>query len=165
MFRTMDDFHLLWGMERALTEQLFRALTDASLSVSVHPDVRTLGRLAGHIVESVEEMGSHLGIGLSHAGEPLVCTSVADALASYRRNCERFEKGLRDHWTDAMLSGEIPMYGEQWSRSKTLAVVIAHQAHHRSQMTVVMRLAGVPVPGLYGPAKQEWAAMGVPAMI
>ena len=31
-------------------------------------------------------------------------------------------------------------------------------------MTVLMRQAGVPVPGMYGPSKEEWAAMGLPPM-
>jgi uncharacterized damage-inducible protein DinB len=31
-------------------------------------------------------------------------------------------------------------------------------------MTVLMRQAGLPVPGLYGPSKEEWAAMGMSPM-
>jgi uncharacterized damage-inducible protein DinB len=55
------------------------------------------------------------------------------------------------------------MYGEQWPRGTMLNALIAHQTHHRGQMTVLMRQAGVPVPGMYGPSKEEWAAMGMPA--
>jgi uncharacterized damage-inducible protein DinB len=29
-------------------------------------------------------------------------------------------------------------------------------------MTVLMRQAGLPVPGVVGPSKEEWAAMGMP---
>jgi uncharacterized damage-inducible protein DinB len=29
-------------------------------------------------------------------------------------------------------------------------------------MTVLMRQAGIKVPGVYGPAKEEWAAYGMP---
>jgi uncharacterized damage-inducible protein DinB len=43
-------------------------------------------------------------------------------------------------------------------------VLITHQIHHRAQMTVLMRLAGLKVPGVCGPAKEEWKAMGMPAM-
>ena len=46
----------------------------------------------------------------------------------------------------------------------TLFYLIAHQTHHRGQMTVLMRQAGLRVPGIYGPAKEEWAAFGAPAM-
>jgi uncharacterized damage-inducible protein DinB len=28
-------------------------------------------------------------------------------------------------------------------------------------MTVLMRQAGIKVPGIYGPSKEEWEAMGI----
>ena len=43
----------------------------------------------------------------------------------------------------------------------TLAVLVRHQAHHRGQMTVLMRQAGLKVPGVYGPAREEWAEFGM----
>ena len=58
---------------------------------------------------------------------------------------------------DAGLSGEIEMYGEKWTRSKVLSSLIRHEIHHRAQMTVLMRQAGLKVPGVYGPSKEEWA--------
>ena len=39
-------------------------------------------------------------------------------------------------------------------------MLIGHQTHHRSQMTVLMRQAGLVVPEVYGPAKEGWAAYG-----
>lgn len=48
-----------------------------------------------------------------------------------------------------------------WSRGKTLGVLITHQIHHRAQLTIVMRLAGLKVPGVYGPAKEEWVGYGM----
>jgi uncharacterized damage-inducible protein DinB len=53
------------------------------------------------------------------------------------------------------------MYGEKWTRGFTLTSLILHQVHHRGQMTVLMRQAGLEIPGLYGPARQEWAAFGM----
>ena len=44
-----------------------------------------------------------------------------------------------------------------------LMTLINHQNHHRGQMTVLMRQAGLTVPGVYGPAKEEWAAAGMEA--
>jgi uncharacterized damage-inducible protein DinB len=32
---------------------------------------------------------------------------------------------------------------------------INHLVHHRGQLTVYLRLLGVPVPGLYGPSADE----------
>jgi uncharacterized damage-inducible protein DinB len=56
------------------------------------------------------------------------------------------------------------MYGETWKRGQTLLYLMLHNAHHRGQITVLMRQAGLPVVGIYGPAREEWEAMGMPAM-
>lgn len=56
------------------------------------------------------------------------------------------------------MAEDIPMYGETWKNGNVLRAVINHEAHHRVQMTVLMR----PVPGIYDPAEEEWAAMGMP---
>ena len=71
---------------------------------------------------------------------------------------------VSENWTDETLLLEDEMYGETWSRGMTLFYLIAHQGHHRGQMTVLMRQAGLSVPGIYGPSKEEWAAFGAPAM-
>jgi len=55
------------------------------------------------------------------------------------------------------------MYGDRWKRGVTLLALLMHQAHHRGQMTVVMRLAGLKVPALYGPAREEWAGSQIGA--
>jgi uncharacterized damage-inducible protein DinB len=66
-------------------------------------------------------------------------------------------------WNDESLQQTDDMYGEKWKRGVTLTVLISHQAHHRGQMTVLMRQAGLKVPGVYGPAREEWAGMGMKA--
>ena len=43
-----------------------------------------------------------------------------------------------------------------------LAHLFLHQIHHRGQMTVLMRQAGLEVPGVYGPSRPEWAHYGMP---
>ena len=53
------------------------------------------------------------------------------------------------------------MYGETWKRGVALEMLIRHEAHHRGQMTVLMRQAGLPVHGVYGPSREEWTAMGM----
>jgi len=72
---------------------------------------------------------------------------------------------LKQNWTDEMLNNsEDNMYGEVWKKGQTLIYLLLHQTHHRGQMTVLMRQAGLKVSGIYGPAKEEWEAMGMPAL-
>jgi uncharacterized damage-inducible protein DinB len=34
-------------------------------------------------------------------------------------------------------------------------MILNHMIHHRGQLTVYLRLTGVPVPSLYGPSADE----------
>ena len=70
---------------------------------------------------------------------------------------------MKTNWNDETLEIEDTMYGENWQRGMTLTALLMHQAHHRGQMTVLMRQAGLKVPGVYGPAMEDWAAYGQPA--
>jgi uncharacterized damage-inducible protein DinB len=38
-------------------------------------------------------------------------------------------------------------------------MIISHGVHHRGQLTLMCRLAGGQAPGLYGPNREEMAAM------
>jgi uncharacterized damage-inducible protein DinB len=163
MFRTIDDFEKTWTSESANSLKIMRALTDASLAQPVAVGGRTLGRIAWHIVQTLGEMGGHAGLKVEganeHTPQPASAAAMADA---YEVNASAVAKAVRASWKDADLAGEIDMYGERWTRGTALLALVAHEGHHRGQMTVLMRQAGVVVPGVYGPAREEWAAYGMP---
>lgn len=69
---------------------------------------------------------------------------------------------ITSKWKDADMEKEVNMYGQMWKNGVTLQILISHQIHHRAQLTVLMRQAGLVVPGIMGPSKEEWAAMGMP---
>jgi uncharacterized damage-inducible protein DinB len=164
MFKTIADFELWWSGESQSTLKVMRALTDASLGQAVAPGGRTLGRIAWHIVQTIGEMGGAAGLKIEGANEHTPQPTSASAIASaYEANAQAVAKAVTTAWKDADLPGEIEMYGEKWARSKALMALVAHEGHHRGQMTVLMRQAGLKVPGVYGPAKEEWATYGMPA--
>ncbi|HUP13723.1 MAG TPA: DinB family protein, partial [Niastella sp.] len=68
------------------------------------------------------------------------------------------------HWDDGMLEEENNLYGDPWKKGFSLWVLLIHQTHHRGQMTVLMRMTGLKVPGIYGPSKEEWEAWGEVAL-
>lgn len=164
MFRTVADFSRAWQGESANTYKMLSALTDASLAQRVTPEGRSLGRLAWHVVQTLGEMGGHAGLAIEAANEKTPQPATAAAIAeAYKAGAAAVEKAVGSSWTDADLPGEIEMYGEKWTRGQSLLALMAHEIHHRAQMTVLMRQAGLKVPGVYGPAREEWAAYGMPA--
>lgn len=167
MFRSIDDFASTWTQESEGTLKILRSLTDASLAQPVVPGGRTLGFLAWHITCTLAEMGGHAGLavtGPTDKTHPAVPARAADIATMYDTAAKSLAAAVRAQWTDAQTGDLIPMYGEQWTKGFALQCLVAHQTHHRGQMTVLMRQAGVPVPGMYGPSKEEWAAMGLPPM-
>ncbi len=161
MFRTIEDFITDWETESALTLKIFHAVTDISLGQKIYPEGRTLGRLVWHITGTLGEMPQHAGLkaDLPTADDPAP-VSIAELADVYEKSARAISQSVRTQWNDAMLAEAIPMFGQQWKRGKVLSSLIWHQAHHRGQMTVLMRRAGLKVPGIYGPAREEWAAFG-----
>lgn len=159
MFRSLADFFSTWKFESESTIKVFEHLTDESLSTKIDPDGRTLGRLANHLIETLTEMPHKLGLPLTE--EFPAHTTVSELIADYRKKSDELVDAINTTWTDAVLPEMRDMYGEQWSVSMGLHALILHQAHHRGQMTAIMRHHGLTVPGVYGPAREEWALMGM----
>ncbi len=166
MYTSLADFEKTWAHETEQTLACLKTLTDASLSQSVSPDDRTLGRIAWHLVASIRELMERTGLKVAGPGDDAPVPTSANLIATtYRQVCQSFLESLKTQWTDATLRQTDALYGEAWKRGFTLDVLIRHQTHHRGQMTVLMRQAGLRVPGIYGPAREDWAAFGRPAPI
>lgn len=162
MYTTLEEFIGQWQFEAEGTQRLFDTLTDASLSHESHPGGRTIGRIAWHIAQTVPEMMARTGLHVTGIGEhDPVPAHASDIANGYRAAAASLVDELRAHWTDATLNETDDMYGEKWTRRSTLSALVGHQTHHRGQLTVLMRQAGLPVHGIYGPAKEQWAQMGM----
>lgn len=162
MFRSIDDFLKSWKNESESTLKELNGLTDATLSQPVTDDHRTLGRIAWHLTGTPHEMMARTGLHVEGPAEDAPVPATAKAIVdAYTRTSASLEAAIRRQWSDASLTEMDEMYGEQWARGATLLVLIVHQAHHRGQMTVLMRQAGVTVAGSVGPAKEAWAQWGM----
>lgn len=164
MYRKTEDFINDWEFEAEETLRLFKNLTDEALVENFHESHRTLGRLAWHITYTLAEMMHTAGLPIELiASEPE--TFKAEYLINlYEKEADAVKRMVQRHWPDEELAETVPMYGEDWTKGTVLSVLIRHQAHHRGQMTILMRQAGLRVPGIYGPSKEEWEDMGLPAM-
>jgi uncharacterized damage-inducible protein DinB len=163
MIRSIADFNGLWKMESGMMQKVMDALTDTSLAQSINNDHRTLGRLAWHITQTTPEMLGKAGLKIAGPGDHDAMPASAKTIAkAYADSASAIEGAIAAaKWTDKTLDEKREMYGEQWTVGFTLQCFVFHQTHHRGQMTVLMRQAGVPVPSLYGPVKEDWAQWGM----
>lgn len=162
MYTRLDHFFKAFKNHREANRRLFGALTDASLPQAIVADHRTLGGMAWHIVTTIPEMMRMTGLPLSAVDAESMPPTAAEAIrAGYETAADELESAVREHWDDAALAVVNEMYGEKWPRGLTLAILLNHEIHHRGQMTVLMRQAGLKVPGIYGPAKEEWGEYGM----
>jgi len=163
MIQSIAEFEAMWKQESDGTRKLLAELTDASLGQSVANDHRTLGRMAWHITTGISEMMGRTGLTVAGPAPDAPVPATAAAIRDgYDAAAKSLLAEMKAKWTDASLLAEDDMYGEKWKRALTLAILIAHQTHHRGQMTVLMRQAGLKVPGVYGPSRDEWGAYGAP---
>jgi len=165
MYRTINDFTDDWRRETALTLKVYRKLSDASVTQRVTHEGRSLGFIAWHIVLMIGETARRTGLSApflpDDAPMPMHAAVIAEA---YHTAAGLLGDEVREHWNDASLLEEVDMFGEKWKRGFALSALLRHQTHHRGQMTILMRQAGLTVPGVCGPSKEEWAQWGMPAM-
>lgn len=165
MFAKIEDFAAEWTKEAELTENVLRALTDDSLKVKVSVGRRTLGQIGWHLVRSLHFI---TGLGLEFdapAGGEEAPATAATIASEYRKISLNMLQAVRTQWNDGTLAETVMMFGEAWPNGASLRFTLMHQAHHRGQMTVLMRQAGLRVPDVYGPTYDSWVDQGLSPLI
>jgi uncharacterized damage-inducible protein DinB len=163
MYHYISDFVQDWQNESANTLKVMQQLTDASLQQRVTDQGRSLGKIAWHLVTSFSDMAGRMGLTVDAPPEEAPIPEQAQSIAqAYGAAAESVRKAVQG-WRDTDLQTEDNMYGDMWKRGATLQILISHEIHHRGQMTVLMRQAGLKVPGVCGPSAEEWSQFGMPA--
>lgn len=163
MFTSIEQFKKEWQVVSDETRKIFSALTDESLGQSVADDHRTVGRMAWHIVQTIPDMATRVGLQVEGPAEDTPVPVSADEIKqAYDKAAHTLARQINANWNDETLEVVDDLYGQKWKRGATLYVLIKHEIHHRGQMTVLMRQAGLKVPGIYGPSKEEWTQFGMP---
>ncbi|MBK9097033.1 MAG: hypothetical protein IPM14_02720 [bacterium] len=164
MYHKISDFIEDWKYESEATIKVLSNLTDEVLTVKFNNEIRTSGRLAWHIAGAIAELGHRMGLAFIEIDQDSPFPSTAKEIVDeYKSASDGLIKEIKEKWNDDTLSieDEITGQGDMWLRGKTLGALVTHQIHHRAQLTIVMRLAGLKVPGVYGPAKEEWVNYGM----
>jgi uncharacterized damage-inducible protein DinB len=160
MYRTIVEFVEDWNRESSISLRVMRALTDGSLQEKSDPEGNTLGKLAWHMVVMLGMTGAAVGLEVAApprgSEPPASSAAIADA---YQAAAQSFSEQALAKMQDGHLASEITYFGRTLLSSQALNSLVRHQVHHRGQMTMLMRHAGVVVPSIYGPSREETAAM------
>lgn len=163
MFRTIQDFLDLWKKESDATVKIFKAITTECLNQEVCEGHRNIGRVAWHIIQTLPELAGKTGLQVEGPSETAPVPENSDTiLTTYQKATNDLASEISQKWQDEDLTKTDNMYGQTWIRGNTLYILIKHEIHHRGQLTVLMRQAGIKVPGIYGPSKEEWPAYNMP---
>ena len=162
MYRKIKDFLEDWKEESEATLKVFSQIPDSVKSVKDNVNIRSLERMAWHITQTVTEMPKSCGIIENDPLEGMdIPVSFSEITDLYKEHSSKLYEILEQKWTDEDLIKELEIYGQSWQGQKILSVLIKHQIHHRAQMTTLMRLHNLKVPGIYGPSKEEWTQYGM----
>jgi uncharacterized damage-inducible protein DinB len=151
--------------EMGLTRRVLERVPDGQFVWKPHERSMTLGRLAEHLAElpgwakvAIEMSGIDMAVGRPPDHVPPA--SRAAVLEMFDRHVSE-ARGALSGRTDAELMAPwtLKAQGKEIFTMPKAAVlrsfVMNHIIHHRGQMSVYLRLNGVPVPSIYGPSADE----------
>ena len=162
MYVTILDFIKEWNWESTLTQKVLDGLTDNSLTQKVYPEGRTLGRIAWHLTTSIPEYLADFGLKIdSFENGESVPTSAKEIAETFKKISSNAAEVIEQQWTDDSLKQVQNAFGREESNARILMGLIKHIVHHRGQVTILMRQAGIKPFGVYGPPKEDWIHFGV----
>ncbi|MFB9276395.1 DinB family protein [Cohnella cellulosilytica] len=154
MYRTAADFVADWTVSAAGTLNVIQSITDDKKDFAIVEGHSSLNWLAWHLTSTASGFGRIAGLNIPAIERGTQAPgSVADIAAKYEEISEAY-KNEAAKLTDEQLAEEIDALGGKMIRGKLLRLLIDHQTHHRGQMTVLLRQAGLPVPGVMGPTQE-----------
>jgi uncharacterized damage-inducible protein DinB len=163
----LEMFLSAWDREAENTLTLLRALPATQYDFRPDAGGRSLGELAWHLAEgdAYISYGIENGQFTMEAKPPSIerPRSVEALAPGYDRIHREAVTRIRKLKPED-LDRSIPFFTGPWSiRDLLWNAIIAHGIHHRGQLSLMCRLAGGQTPGLYGPNREEVAAMRPPA--
>ena len=160
----LERFLAFWDQEAANTVKLLQALPPTQYDFRPDASGRSLGELAWHLAEGDAYMSYGIergqftmsGMKPPNIERPRTVEGLAPGYERVHREAvERIRKLAPEDLdrTIQFFMGPMTIRDILWS------AIIAHGVHHRGQLCLMCRLAGGRTPGLYGPNREEMAAM------
>lgn len=162
--REQASFIATWDDEAQRTLRVLRALPAEQYDFRPDPAGRSIGELAWHLAEMESFTAASVASGAIDFSRRLPGLERPLTVAGLASGFERVHAESRAQVAalgPAELERALPSpMGGVVSVSEVLWVWLLHHViHHRGQLTVLCRLAGGTPPGVYGPNREEMAAM------
>jgi uncharacterized damage-inducible protein DinB len=161
----LDMFLNAWERDTEATLKLLKALPSSQYDFRPDPGGRSLGELAWHLAEG----DAYMSLGIENGKfdmsgpkppnieRPRTVEALAPGFERIHKDAVARIRKLKPEDLDRQipfLTGQnLPIRDILWG------MIIAHGTYHRGQLSLMCRLAGGQTPGLYGPNREEMAAM------
>ncbi len=161
--RLADSLLQELDMEAATTRRVLERVPEAHMTWRPAEKARTLGQLALHIATTpggVASLASSSPAQVPPFGDEPAPTTTAAVLAALDQSVAQARALVGAMNDDALMATWRLQAGEReilaMPRIAFLrSVMLNHWYHHRGQLSVYLRLLGVPLPSIYGPSADE----------
>lgn len=147
--------------EMAATRRVLALVPDDQASWRPHEKSFSLGDLARHVSNmalwgTMTTTRDEIDLAAPEVNRPMPFEGTAALLRDFDAGVTAFRAAIAAASDDAMMAGWTLRHGERTfftlPRVGVLRTsVMNHMIHHRGQLTVYLRMLGVPLPDLYGP--------------
>src|SRR5262245_12741585 len=159
----LESFLAAWDREAANTVKLLQALPASQYDFRPDAGGRSLGELAWHLAEGdayisygVERGEFTMGAKPPNIERPRSVDALAPGYERVHHEAVARIRSLQPEDLDRTMT----FFTRQMTiRDILWSPLIGHGIHHRGQLSLMCRLAGGQTPGLYGPNREETAAM------
>ncbi|HXY01152.1 MAG TPA: DinB family protein [Candidatus Limnocylindrales bacterium] len=150
--------------EMATTRKMLERFPEDKVEWRPHETCMTMGRLAGHVAELagwyIPTLTQDKLVLDPSSYTPTILKSRAEALKKFDETVTAARTALVGASDETMMKPwSLVARGQTVFTMPKVAVlrsfVMNHMIHHRGQLAAFYRIAGVPVPSLYGPSKDE----------
>jgi uncharacterized damage-inducible protein DinB len=154
--------------EAANTQKMLERVPAEHMEWQPHTKSMSLTKLATHIAElpgwiTMTLTTNELDLGAS-AYRPELAKNAADLVDKHSKNVAEAEAALSNATDEQLAEPWTLRQGDHVVFTLPKAAVIRsavmnHMIHHRGQLSVFLRLLDVPLPGIYGPTRDEMDMM------
>jgi len=160
----LENFVASWDRETASTVKLLQSLPKGQYDFRPDASGRSLGELAWHLAEGdaymtygIEQGGFSMNMRPPGIERPRQIEALAPEFERVHREAVARVRALKPEDLDREI---------QFFDGRPMAIrhvlwdgILSHGIHHRGQLSLMCRLAGGQAPGMYGPNREEMAAM------